>query len=75
MKPDIHPQLHDLTITCACGNAIKTVSTMPEVKVTLCSSCHPFFTGEQRFVDTAGRIEKFQKRYNKDATTTKKKKK
>lgn len=71
MKTGIHPELHQVTIACACGNAVTTRSTMPEVTVTLCSKCHPFFTGEQKFVDTAGRIEKFQARYNQD---TKKKK-
>lgn len=73
MKPEIHPNLHDVTVTCACGTAIETRSTMPEIRVTLCSKCHPFFTGEQKFVDTAGRIEKFQARYK--AQEAKKKKK
>lgn len=72
MKTGIHPELHDITVTCACGTAIKTRSTMPEITVTLCSKCHPFFTGEQKFVDTAGRIEKFQARYK--PTDVKKKK-
>ncbi|MGE0010204.1 MAG: 50S ribosomal protein L31 [Candidatus Babeliales bacterium] len=72
MKTGIHPELHEVTITCACGNAITTRSTMKDVTVTLCSKCHPFFTGEQKFVDTAGRIEKFQARYK--APETKKKK-
>lgn len=65
MKPNIHPELHELTAHCACGNAFKTSSTDSDLKVTICSACHPFFTGAQKFVDTAGRIEKFEKRYKK----------
>ncbi len=75
MKPDIHPQLHDVNVTCACGASYKTRSTLPEITVTLCSKCHPFFTGEQKFVDTAGRIEKFQARYKPQEAAPKKKKK
>lgn len=67
MKKDIHPVAYDITVTCACGSAIKTSSTMPEISVTLCSQCHPFFTGDQKFVDTAGRIEKFNKKFHKTA--------
>lgn len=65
MKKDIHPELHDVTARCACGNAIQTRSTATDIHVTLCSACHPFFTGAQKFVDTAGRIDKFKKKYNK----------
>lgn len=65
MKQGIHPELHDVTAHCACGVEFETVSTRPEVRVTLCSGCHPFFTGEQKHVDTAGRIEKFNKKYKK----------
>lgn len=65
MKPNIHPEVHEITARCACGNAFETSSTESELKVTICSSCHPFFTGAQKFVDTAGRIEKFEKRYKK----------
>lgn len=67
MKKEIHPNLFDVTAHCACGAQFKTRSTRKDVKVTLCSACHPFFTGTQKFVDTAGRIEKFQKKYNKGA--------
>lgn len=67
MKKELHPERHEITARCACGNAFRTTSTLPELKVTICSSCHPFFTGAQKFVDTAGRIEKFQKRYGKKA--------
>jgi len=65
MKKDIHPELFEVTAHCACGNAFKTRATIKELKGTLCSACHPFYTGSQKFVDTAGRIEKFQKRYAK----------
>ena len=65
MKKDIHPELHDITMRCACGNAVQGRSTVTEINTTLCSSCHPFYTGAQKFVDTAGRIEKFQKKFGK----------
>lgn len=65
MKVDRHPELHELTARCACGNAFLTTSTSPELHVTICSNCHPFYTGEQRHLDNAGRIEKFNKRYKK----------
>jgi len=67
MKATIHPTVHNITARCACGNAFKTTSTADELKVTICSGCHPFFTGAQKFVDTAGRIEKFEKRYKKNS--------
>ena len=63
MKKDIHPKYEDATITYACGNVIKTRSTVKDIKVEICSQCHPFFTGKQKLVDTAGRIEKFKMRY------------
>jgi large subunit ribosomal protein L31 len=63
MKKDIHPQTKsDINVTCACGNSFTTISTLEEIKVEICSACHPFFTGQQKFVDTEGRIEKFQKK-------------
>lgn len=65
MKKDIHPELHEITVDCACGNSFNTRSTNKEIKVTLCSACHPFFTGEQKYVDTAGRIDKFKKKFGK----------
>jgi large subunit ribosomal protein L31 len=65
MKKEIHPELHEVTVHCACGNAFKTRSTLKELNLTICSHCHPFYTGAQKFVDTAGRIEKFEKRYSK----------
>ena len=63
MKPKIHPVLHEVSVTCACGNSFKTRSTKKELKVEICSNCHPFYSGRQKFLDTAGRIEKFQRRY------------
>ncbi|HEB41411.1 MAG TPA: 50S ribosomal protein L31 [Candidatus Dependentiae bacterium] len=63
MKKDIHPEIFEVTARCACGNSFETRSTARELKSTLCSNCHPFYTGAQRFVDTAGRIEKFRKKY------------
>ena len=63
MKTDIHPEYIEATITCACGHVIYTRSTRASLRVGICSHCHPFFTGHQKFVDTAGRVEKFQKKY------------
>ena len=67
MKKELHPALHEVTARCACGNSIKTHSTADEIRVTLCSNCHPFYTGAQRFVDTAGRIDKFNKKFGNKA--------
>ena len=64
MKPEIHPELFDTKITCACGNMIKTKSTEQDMHVDICSKCHPFFTGQRKLVDTEGRVEKFLRRYN-----------
>lgn len=63
MKNDIHPNYLKTTITCACGNVIEVGSTKNDIKVEICSQCHPFFTGKQKLVDTAGRIERFRKKY------------
>ena len=65
MKEKIHPKYVETTITCACGNVIHTRSTKQNIRVEICSSCHPFFTGKQKFIDSAGRVEKFKKRYEK----------
>jgi len=65
MKADIHPTYEAATITCACGNMIQTRATKKLVRVEICSQCHPFFTGSKKLVDTAGRIERFNKRYAK----------
>jgi large subunit ribosomal protein L31 len=63
MKPDIHPNYKPAKITCACGNVIETRSTAGDLSVEICSQCHPFFTGKQKLVDTAGRVDRFKKRY------------
>jgi len=65
MKPDIHPEYFQTSIKCACGNVVETGSTKPEIRVEICSACHPFFTGKQKLVDTAGRIERFRRKYAK----------
>jgi len=64
MKEKIHPKYELTKINCACGNVIETRSTMKDIKTEICSACHPFFTGKQILVDTAGRIERFRRRYN-----------
>ncbi len=65
MKTGLHPQYAEATITCSCGNQWTTRSTHESIKVDVCNMCHPFFTGEQRIIDTAGRVERFRRRYNK----------
>jgi len=64
MKKDIHPKYGKATISCACGNSFETGSTKKNMKVEICSACHPFFTGKQKIIDTAGRVERFNKKYN-----------
>ena len=64
MKADIHPDYSDTTIQCACGSIVEVGSTKKDIRVEICSKCHPFFTGKQRFVDTAGRVERFRAKYN-----------
>jgi len=63
VKPDIHPQLHLVTAVCACGNTFQVHSTQDELRLEICNDCHPFFTGKQKLIDTAGRVERFKKRY------------
>ena len=63
MKTDIHPKYANVSVTCACGNTFETRSTSKEIRVEICSSCHPFFTGKQKIMDTEGRVEKFLSRY------------
>ncbi len=63
MKSGIHPKYDEVTVSCACGNSFTTRSTAGDLKVEICSACHPFFTGKQKLLDTAGRIEKFNKKY------------
>ena len=67
MKQDLHPELHVVTAVCACGNTFQTRSTSKELRLEICSACHPFFTGRQKFIDTAGRVERFKRRYSKSA--------
>jgi large subunit ribosomal protein L31 len=64
MKPGIHPKYVDATVTCACGNTFTVGSTRQTMRVDVCSKCHPFFTGQQRILDTAGRVERFRRRFN-----------
>ncbi|NQY42569.1 MAG: 50S ribosomal protein L31 [Legionellales bacterium] len=66
MKADIHPNYNNITATCSCGNIVKTMSTLESnISLDVCSKCHPFYTGQQKLVDTAGRIEKFKNKYKK----------
>lgn len=67
MKKDIHPKTHLVTAVCACGNTFQVHSTKPELRLEICSACHPFFTGKQKLIDSAGRVERFQRRYGKTA--------
>ncbi len=67
MKDDIHPEYATATVICGCGNTFKTRSTQAEIHTDVCSACHPFYTGKQRFMDTAGRIERFRQKFNKPA--------
>jgi large subunit ribosomal protein L31 len=71
MKPEIHPQYNEISVACACGNTFKTRSTMKDdLQIEICSECHPFFTGKQKLVDTAGRVDRFNKRYGKRSAET-----
>ena len=71
MKKDIQPKYEETTITCACGEVIHVRSTKKNIRVEICSKCHPFFTGDKKFVDTAGRVEKFKKKYSKKKASEK----
>lgn len=66
MKKDIHPKYEPCKVSCACGNTFQSRSTVGDIKVEICSACHPFYTGRQKLVDTAGRVEKYRKKYNLD---------
>lgn len=68
MKEGIHPETFETTITCTCGHVYHTRSTVKNLRIGICAACHPYFTGEQRFVDTAGRVDKFAKRYGSTST-------
>ena len=63
MKKEVHPEYKEISVRCACGNTFKTRSAGGDVQADICSNCHPFYTGKQKFVDTAGRVEKFQKKF------------
>ena len=63
MKKDVHPEYQECLVTCACGSTFQTRSTKKEIRVEICSQCHPFFTGKQKFIDSAGRVEKFKKKF------------
>jgi large subunit ribosomal protein L31 len=67
MKQGIHPDYKLSTVHCACGESFQTRSTKPDVRLDICSNCHPFFTGKQKLIDTEGRVDKFRKKYNKPA--------
>ena len=64
MKQSIHPEYKDTKVSCACGNAWETKSTNEEIRLDICSACHPFFTGQQKFINRGGRVEKFKNKYN-----------
>ncbi|HOA91332.1 MAG: 50S ribosomal protein L31 [Bacillota bacterium] len=64
MRENIHPKYFNAKVTCACGNTFETGSTKPELRVDICSKCHPFYTGKQKIIDTGGRVERFKKKYN-----------
>ncbi len=66
MKATIHPEYKEATVVCACGNTFKTGSVKDELRVEICSECHPFFTGRQKFAERGGRVEKFKKKYSRD---------
>lgn len=66
MKDGIHPNYQDVTATCVCGAKVDLGSTKPQIRVEICSNCHPFYTGQQKIVDTEGRVDRFMKRYNKE---------
>ena len=68
MKTDIHPEYHTATVKCACGNTFQTRSTQAEIHTDVCSQCHPFFTGKQRLLDTAGRVERFRQKFGKQSS-------
>ena len=68
MKKGIHPEYPEVMVSCACGNSFPTRSTKKDVRVEICSACHPFFTGKQKLVDSAGRVERFERRYKKSGT-------
>lgn len=71
MKEKIHPQYHEITVSCSCGEQFKTRSTKKELRLDICSSCHPFYTGKQKLIDTAGRVDRFNKKYARSMQSAK----
>lgn len=71
MKEKIHPQYHEITVSCSCGEQFKTRSTKKELRLEICSSCHPFYTGKQKLIDTAGRVDRFNKKYARSMQSAK----
>ena len=71
MKKDLHPKYEDATISCACGHVLKTRSTIKAMSVNTCAACHPYFTGQAKFIDTEGRVDRFNKRYARKAPAKK----
>jgi large subunit ribosomal protein L31 len=69
VKSDLHPNEHRVIVTCACGNSFETYSTKDEMRLEICNECHPFFTGRQKLIDSAGRVERFERRYAKQRST------
>ena len=74
MKADIHPKYHACQVTCGCGNTFQTRATVKELRIEICSNCHPFYSGKQKFVDAAGRVDRFVKKYGQATGATAKKK-
>lgn len=68
MRKDIHPELHTVEVVCACGNTFTTRATADELRLEICSNCHPFFTGKQKLIDSAGRVERFRRRYGQQTS-------
>jgi large subunit ribosomal protein L31 len=71
VKEKIHPQYHEITVSCSCGEQFKTRSTKKELRLDICSSCHPFYTGKQKLIDTAGRVDRFNKKYARSMQSAK----
>ena len=75
MKAEIHPKYMECKVTCGCGNTFTTGGTMPEIRIEICSACHPFYTGKQKFVDSAGRVDRFRKKFGDNSLSDAAKKK
>jgi large subunit ribosomal protein L31 len=68
VKKDIHPKYDEAQVTCACGNSFTTCSTTPKINVEICSACHPFYTGKQKFIDSEGRVDRFNRKYGRKSS-------